>query len=248
MLSKKIGIYKITNTESNKVYIGQSLDLKRRMAKHIQALRNKNHTNQHLQLSFNEYGEDSFKFEIVEVLAEVTLLDEREMYWIDYYRSYDREFGYNIELGGLKTKREIPQETREKMSKARLGKKLPIETIEKMKQKKMPQKVKEQISKTMKEKGINIGASNPMYGKPGNMAGKIHSKEIRKKISENVKGKQKGENNAFWGKKHTKETLEKLSKAATGRRKGIKHTPEVIEQMRQKRREYWANKKNKKGE
>jgi len=247
MTLKIMGIYKITNTTNNKVYIGQSLDLKRRRAKHIQSLKNNNHTNKHLQLAFNEYGEDNFKFEIIEELTDISQLDKNETYWINYYKSYNRECGYNIELGGVKNKHFIPLETREKMRIAKLGVKRSPEVVKAMKQKKVPQEVKMQISKTMREKGINIGESNPRFGKPSTQFGKTLSKETRKKISNSKSGQCEGENNPFWGKKHKPETLKKISESRKGKRKGIKHSPETLEKMRQKRKEYWAKKKMEKG-
>lgn len=45
--------------------------------------------------------EESFIFEIIEELSydKIDLLNEREKYWIDYYNSFDSNFGYNNTLG-----------------------------------------------------------------------------------------------------------------------------------------------------
>lgn len=92
----KSGIYKITNIVQNKVYIGQAINLWERIRNgYINALpKNRNH-NIHLQRAWNKYGEENFTIEIIE-LCKINELDDKEQYWIDYYKSYDNQYGYNI--------------------------------------------------------------------------------------------------------------------------------------------------------
>jgi group I intron endonuclease len=62
-LSSK-GIYKIINKVNGKYYIGMTdVSFKKRMKRHLPALRNNRHTNKHLQGSFTKYGETNFIFE-----------------------------------------------------------------------------------------------------------------------------------------------------------------------------------------
>ena len=42
------------------------------------------HTNNHLQNAWDKYGEENFRFEILEQ-CEIRDLNRREKYWIDYY-------------------------------------------------------------------------------------------------------------------------------------------------------------------
>ena len=78
---KKSGIYKITSP-SNRIYIGQSSDLKERFRRYKHLHRSKLLTK--LYRSFLKYGIENHKFEIIEeCLPE--LLNERERYWQDYY-------------------------------------------------------------------------------------------------------------------------------------------------------------------
>lgn len=93
------GIYKITNVVNNKVYIGQSKDINKRWYSHRSELNGNKHNNEHLQNSWNKYGCDSFKFEIVE-LCEQSELNNKEIYWIDYYDSSNPDLGYNLTKGG----------------------------------------------------------------------------------------------------------------------------------------------------
>jgi group I intron endonuclease len=60
------GIYKITNLNDNKVYIGSSINVTKRQYKHFWMLRNNKHDNLHLQNSFNKFGESSFLFEVIQ--------------------------------------------------------------------------------------------------------------------------------------------------------------------------------------
>ena len=98
-MAKKIcGIYKITNTLNGKVYIGQSINVQERFYEHKRKLRLQQHFNKYLQNAYNKHGE-YFEFEVIEE-CDVSELDKREMYWIGYYRSDDKQNGYNIMAGG----------------------------------------------------------------------------------------------------------------------------------------------------
>lgn len=89
------GIYKITNLVNNKCYIGQSQNIQSRWSHHRSF--KEDSKNYPLYSAFKKYGMDNFKFEILEECL-VDKLDEREIYWIDYYDSYNT--GYNNTTGG----------------------------------------------------------------------------------------------------------------------------------------------------
>ena len=90
-----IGIYKITNTENGKCYIGQSRDIEARWQKHLSAY--KSSPDWELYRAFKKYGISKFTFEIVEE-CQIEELNEREIYWIAQYDSFNN--GYNMTLGG----------------------------------------------------------------------------------------------------------------------------------------------------
>ena len=97
ILLRECGIYKITNIINSKVYIGSSIDIKSRWKKHKQHLRNNKHHNDHLQHAWRLYGEQNFKFEILENTdLNILSLEEKENYWIQYYNSSDKIYGYNL--------------------------------------------------------------------------------------------------------------------------------------------------------
>lgn len=95
-----IGIYSFMNNVNFKRYIGQSSNIEHRKQSHINNSQNKNYKeyNSKLYLAFRKYGLEKFSFEIIEVLSDCSLLNEREKYWIDYYDSYKN--GYNGNPGG----------------------------------------------------------------------------------------------------------------------------------------------------
>ena len=91
------GIYYIQNTVTNQIYIGQSKRLNERKRKHYFDLRNNKHQNSHLQNSFNKYGEENFKYGVIEH-CEPDRLDELEIAYINLYKM--KKHGFNICDGG----------------------------------------------------------------------------------------------------------------------------------------------------
>jgi group I intron endonuclease len=89
------GIYKITNLNDNKVYIGSSINVTKRQYKHFWMLRNNKHDNLHLQNSFNKFGESSFLFEVIQFCGVNNLVSLENNYIIEY-KSNDSNYGYNL--------------------------------------------------------------------------------------------------------------------------------------------------------
>lgn len=89
-----IGIYKITNINNGKVYIGQSNDVERRIWEH----------KKNRQMTIDDYinvlGVENFNFEILEECSKEEL-DEKEQQYIQYFNSNIKEKGYNIQAGGF---------------------------------------------------------------------------------------------------------------------------------------------------
>ena len=52
-----------------------------------------------LYKAIRKYGLDNFSFEVVEDCS-IDQLDEREIYWINYYDALNKEKGYNQHSGG----------------------------------------------------------------------------------------------------------------------------------------------------
>ena len=91
------GIYKITEVETGKVYIGSSQYLDYRKRNHFNLLRRGKHKNPYLQAYFNWYGPQNFTWDIIEYLpTDNKLLKDRESHWIDVFRANEKEFGFNL--------------------------------------------------------------------------------------------------------------------------------------------------------
>lgn len=100
-MTKKIlcGIYCIENTINNKKYIGLSSNITRRWHEHKSELRRGVHINECLQKAWDKYGEQSFRFYILE-LCDAKDLADKEMFYICQYKTLTHENGYNITPGG----------------------------------------------------------------------------------------------------------------------------------------------------
>lgn len=134
MNNRNIGIYKITNLINNKFYIGSSSDLKKRLYEHRRELNLGVHANKHLQSAWNKYGEENFKFEVIETI-ESTLctnkyLRDLETKYIQEFKCYEDSIGYNFIPGGIGTLN-LPcsEEKKKKISNANKGKPVDIYSI-----------------------------------------------------------------------------------------------------------------------
>ena len=91
-----IRIYSITNKINGKRYIGQSINIDNRWKEHIRNIDNPNKNNT-IYKALRKYGLENFIFEVLEECTE-SELDDKEIYWIEYYDSYNN--GYNMNTGG----------------------------------------------------------------------------------------------------------------------------------------------------
>jgi group I intron endonuclease len=122
------GIYKIKNIKNNKVYVGSAINFKNRWFEHKKVLRKNKHHSKHLQNSWNIYKENNFVFEIIEECEKEFLLFN-EQKWMDFYKSYDKNFGYNIcRTAGSRLGIKHTRKTKLKLSKAHMGKVMSEET------------------------------------------------------------------------------------------------------------------------
>jgi group I intron endonuclease len=91
-------IYKITNIVNNKVYIGKSTyknidEVKKRYKKEVLY-----GVNRYIIKAIKKYGIDFFVFKIVENNIKSTELNNKEIFYINYFNSYNK--GYNLTIGG----------------------------------------------------------------------------------------------------------------------------------------------------
>jgi len=154
-----IGIYKITSP-SGKIYIGQSINLERRLARYKSNL-NASKGQIRLNRSFVKYGVENHLFEIVlECLVEE--LNTKERYYQDLFNCIEK--GLNLRY----------TKTNDKSGK------MSAESIAKMVY------YKKNITPEHREKLREIGRNKEVLP---TMLGKSHSEETKKKMSDSAKGK-----------------------------------------------------------
>jgi group I intron endonuclease len=154
-----IGIYKITSP-SGRIYIGQSIDLKRRIARYKSNL-NASKGQSKLNRSFIKYGIENHTFEII-CLCHIDLLNKAERYYQDKYNSM---------LNGLNLRLTKSNDKSGKMSNESVAKMLVYK------------------NNMSEEHRFKIGLANKKNGNYPTMLGKKHSEETKNKIALSNKGK-----------------------------------------------------------
>jgi|JI10StandDraft_1071094.scaffolds.fasta_scaffold11433_15 group I intron endonuclease len=170
------GIYAILNEINNKIYVGSSKYIGERLNEHKYDLIKNIHSNNRLQKSFLKYGIEKFIFILLEKCDENVLLS-REQFYMDFYRSYDKNFGYNICPTANRTV--ISEETRNWFLINNKGSKNNFFG------KNHTEEKKEYWRKTRKNN--NLGKDNSNYGNRGvknPIFGRKHTEEELKKIIE----------------------------------------------------------------
>lgn len=124
---KKIGIYQIKSNLNNRIYIGSSIDIRRRWKIHKSQLSLGNHHSIILQRHYDKYGKDDLVFSILELCEEDNLIKVEQAY-LDHKKPY-----FNIRKTADSNKGIVrSEETKQKLRKYNLGKKLSEETKLKM--------------------------------------------------------------------------------------------------------------------
>ena len=93
------GVYKLTNLNNQKVYIGQAADISERFKQHIKCGLGIDTPSNMLYTAMIKDGVENFTFEVLEECDRATLND-REKYYISFYRA--QEHGYNMSRGGAR--------------------------------------------------------------------------------------------------------------------------------------------------
>ena len=221
-------IYKIRNVFNNKFYVGSTTDTRERFRNHRKLLRSGKHHSPHLQASWNKYGEDCFKFEIVESVEDAALLWQAEGRWLSEH--FGKAHCYNA--GATP---EAPMRGRFGALHPNFGRPVSEEQ-------------RQQISATLKDFYAQDYSNHPRVGKThteetkakisakvqqavaeGRGGAFIPSDETRRKMSESLKGNQ----NAL-GCKRTEAEREAIRQRTLGNQNflGKKHTEQAKDKMR----------------
>ncbi len=231
-------VYRLVNKQTGQSYIGQTINLNKRIVHHLFAAEKAGTKNegQPIVHAIREFGIENFEIEILyeskpfndlEDLRKV--LDEKEIYFIKMFNS--TETGYNISKGGRGTLGVKPSSKAiEAIKKANTGRTLSEEhksavrnaNIERWKNPILKKNQSEQFS----------GEKNPMYGirltgEKNHNYGKPMPEETKRKLSEANKGKSR---NPF-----SEETRRKLSESNKGKSKSESHRKKLSEAIKGKK-------------
>lgn len=213
MKERRYIVYIHTNLENNKKYIGLTSQKPQVRWKY-------GYGYEKCPYFFNAIKKNGWNGFSHEIVLQNLTKDEAEMFeiaMIKYYKTTNKEFGYNIDNGGSSSGKRT-QETRDKISKSNTGKKHSQET-------------KNKISKN--RKGKYVGEQHHIFNKPGIFTGKHHTEESKKKISESNKGKiispehiekvrlANTGNKYCLGRKASEETKKRISKNRKGKCVGL---------------------------
>jgi len=217
-----VGIYCIEIGE--RVYIGSSQNIVKRLSEHRKALESGTHYNLKLQRAWVKHGPGEFA--IVEV-CERSHLIEREQFWIDELRCVELGLNLSPSAGsprGLKRSEEAKERTRQsfrdmspekraewirKIRESNLGKKRSAETRARMS---VAQRIPKVISEETREK-LRVANRN-------------RSEETRRKLSEAAKNR-------------SAETIEKMRETLRGRAQSGESNQKRSEALRA----YWARRR-----
>lgn len=120
-------IYKIVNNINGKIYIGQTIQtLEKRWKSHC----SKGGSLSYIKRAIFKYGQNNFSIFEIDRAFSLEELNDKEIYWIEYYKSTDKSIGYNIRVGGNNSK--MSEESKEKLRRSHLGKKHSVETRRKL--------------------------------------------------------------------------------------------------------------------
>lgn len=199
-------IYQIINTENGKKYIGSTKnDPRIRKKRHFRELENENHHNIILQRAWNKYGEECFKFQIIEKVENALRKREKELI---------PEGEYNISAdacGGNLIKNHPNKEQIEEKKERVLREWINNLSKEQRKQKFGRKKEKNgnwQDGKTKKKMTCECGNKKAWYA---DKCRECYDKS--------------GENNPFYGKSHSEETKKELSEQRKGEYNGSQNKP-----------------------
>lgn len=221
----KAGIYKLTCLITGKIYIGKSINIRKRMSnyKHCEK-RTKGRS--YLENAIIKYKWESFIVDILEIFEDFNkskdneLLLIKESEYISLFDSTNQDIGYNIckfsNDGTGIPKKPISDEHREKLRQARRHQiRGPVseETKEKIRQANIGKIVSEETKLKLRQKTLSDEHKEALTN---SKLGKSRSEETKEKIRQ-----------GHLGKTHSDETKEKMRKAKEGRSLSEEHKEKI---------------------
>lgn len=86
-------VYQIFNLKTCAFYVGSTVQLSKRWRTHRRKLNANKHHCHHLQNAWNKYGSESFELRVVQIVEDFNFLMDEEQKWLDKY--HGQEICYN---------------------------------------------------------------------------------------------------------------------------------------------------------
>ncbi len=209
-------VYVIHNNLSGKRYVGKTINVRTRWKSHRQDSRRAQPLSC-IGRALKKYGLTNFTFTILEICETEEAAYDRERYWIAFYASDQKEFGYNLESGGHGGK-VVSNDTRAKLSAASKGRPKPPHVIA----------------------ALHSLESRAAAGRA--LRGRTHTTETRLKIAGAHQGRSKSAEavrksaDGHRGRNLSSEHRLKLSQAGKGRPKTTEHREKIGASQRGQKR------------
>lgn len=185
---KQPTIYRIYNVVNKKFYVGSTVNTRERFRSHRRQLRSGGHHCKHLQAAWNKYGEECFKFEVIEIVIAQNLQDVEDE-WLRKYVGTSK--CYNTGLSAA-----APWRGGKKEKHPSFG------------------RVRTEEERKLISNGLKAYYAADPYNHP--RLGCLHSEETKAKISAARKGKMVGEEHYRYGKTVPDDVRKKIGDAQRG--------------------------------
>lgn len=220
-------IYKTTNLINGKIYIGQ----------HKSSKFDKSYIGSGLlfKRAINKFGFDNFVCIPIDFAYSKNELNDKEIFWINFYNSQDLNIGYNISGGGYKGPQIMSESTKEKLRQQNLGKRHTKISKDKISKASIEHWSNPEIKEKQHQSLLYMYESRPIEKEllrreriSANHKGKIISDETREKLRLSHLGKSPS-NKGKPCPDHVKKILSEKNKGKSSWLKG-KHLPESYKQ------------------
>ncbi len=124
----KIGVYGIRHIDTDRWYVGYSVNIANRWKQHLHWARQNKKSGMMIHAALAKYGKEAFEFVILEI-CEKEKLPELEIKWIELKNSYECGFNLTKVQQGVRI---VKPETIEKLKKSHTGKSPTEETRKKL--------------------------------------------------------------------------------------------------------------------
>jgi len=185
-------IYKIRNVTNGKFYVGSTVDTRVRFQTHKRRLKKGTHQSPHLQAAWNKYGEECFKFEVVEHVDDPAKLLAAEQRWLDEHAGKAHCYNWATDASAPMRGKKHTEEAKAKMTGVQLkgeqhyryGKTVSEETRKKIGD---TQRGKPKApGRTISEEGMAKIRAAAEAGHYSHWKGKQHTEESKLKMSKAI--------------------------------------------------------------